>query len=54
MVNWILLKSLTKSRGADPRAVDEEGRTPIELAAESNVDDREVVAPLTDSNGWHW
>ncbi|KAE9604972.1 hypothetical protein Lal_00036821 [Lupinus albus] len=42
---------LLLSRGADPRAVDDDGRTPIELAAESNVDDREVVAPSTDSNG---
>jgi len=32
--------------------VDEQGRTPIELAAESNAGgDREVHAPLTDSNG---
>ncbi|XP_061367028.1 ADP-ribosylation factor GTPase-activating protein AGD3 [Gastrolobium bilobum] len=42
---------LLLSRGADPRAVDDQGRTPIELAAESNADNREVLAPLTDSNG---
>ncbi|KAJ1443077.1 Pleckstrin-like proteiny domain [Sesbania bispinosa] len=42
---------LLLSRGADPQAVDEQGRTPIELAAESNADDREVHASLTDSNG---
>jgi len=31
--------------------VDEDGRTPIELAAESNADDRVVHAPSNDSNG---
>lgn len=46
----MILKSL-KCRGADPRAVDEQGRTPIELAAESNAGEREVHAPLNDSNG---
>lgn len=39
-------------RGADPQAVDEEGRTPIELAAQSNFEDNEVLALLSDSNGW--
>ncbi|MCI36608.1 ADP-ribosylation factor GTPase-activating protein AGD3-like, partial [Trifolium medium] len=46
-----IIARLLLSRGGDPRAVDEEGRTPIELAAESNADDREVRAPTTDSNG---
>ncbi|KAF7839406.1 ADP-ribosylation factor GTPase-activating protein AGD3 [Senna tora] len=45
------LARLLLSRGADPQAMDEEGRTPIELAAESNFDDNEVLALLSDSNG---
>ncbi|KAI4343449.1 hypothetical protein L6164_010794 [Bauhinia variegata] len=42
---------LLLSRGADPRAVDEEGRTPIDLAVQSNFEDSEVLALLSDSNG---
>ncbi|KAE9611649.1 putative Arf GTPase activating protein [Lupinus albus] len=44
---------LLLSRGADPQAVDEEERTPIELAAPSNVDDSEVLALLSDWNVLH-
>ncbi|KAB1207696.1 ADP-ribosylation factor GTPase-activating protein AGD3 [Morella rubra] len=38
-------------RGADPRAVDGEGKNPFELAVESNFDDSEILALLSDSNG---
>ncbi|GMP82187.1 hypothetical protein CsSME_00036615 [Camellia sinensis var. sinensis] len=39
------------SRGADPQAVDEEGKTPLELAVESNFEDSDILALLSDSNG---
>ncbi|KAB5564778.1 hypothetical protein DKX38_004832 [Salix brachista] len=42
---------LLLSRGADPRAVNGEGKTPLELAIESNFDESEVLALLSDSNG---
>ncbi|KAI9125980.1 hypothetical protein K1719_003398 [Acacia pycnantha] len=45
------LARLLLSRGADPQAVDEEGRTPFDLAVQSNFDDSEVLALLSDSNG---
>ncbi|KAJ6703242.1 CENTAURIN/ARF [Salix viminalis] len=35
---------LLLSRGADPRAVNGEGKTPLELAIESNFDESEVLA----------
>jgi Arf-GAP/coiled-coil/ANK repeat/PH domain-containing protein len=38
-------------RGADPRAVNGEGKNPFEVAVESNFDDGEVTALLADSNG---
>lgn len=38
-------------RGADPRAVNREGKTSLELALESNFADSEVLAILSDSNG---
>ncbi|PIN10620.1 Myotrophin [Handroanthus impetiginosus] len=38
-------------RGADPRATDDQGRTPFQLAMESNFDDSEVLALLSDSHG---
>ncbi len=38
-------------RGADPRAVNVEGKNPYELAVESNFNDTEVLALLADSNG---
>jgi hypothetical protein len=37
-------------RGADPRAVNGEGKNPFEVAVESNFDDGEVTALLADSN----
>ncbi|KAL7171866.1 hypothetical protein ACSBR2_036510 [Camellia fascicularis] len=42
---------LLLSRGADPQAVDEEGKTPLELAVESNFEDSDILALLSDSNG---
>lgn len=38
-------------RGADPRAVNREGKTALEMAVESNFVDNEVLAVLSDSNG---
>ncbi|RVW78052.1 hypothetical protein CK203_044851 [Vitis vinifera] len=38
-------------QGADPRAVNGEGKTPFELAVESNFVDSDVLALLSDSNG---
>ncbi|XP_019441572.1 PREDICTED: ADP-ribosylation factor GTPase-activating protein AGD3-like isoform X1 [Lupinus angustifolius] len=45
---------LLLSRGADPRAVGEEERTPIKFAAPSNFEDSEVFALLSEWNGLHW
>ncbi|XP_062155938.1 ADP-ribosylation factor GTPase-activating protein AGD3 [Alnus glutinosa] len=42
---------LLLTRGADPRAVNGEGKNPFEVAVESNFDDGEVTALLADSNG---
>ncbi|KAL7241352.1 hypothetical protein ACSBR2_006882 [Camellia fascicularis] len=41
---------LLLSRGADPRAVNGEGKNPFELAVESNFEDSEVLALLSYSN----
>lgn len=38
-------------RGADPRAVNGEGKTSLELALECNFVDNDVLAILSDSNG---
>jgi Arf-GAP/coiled-coil/ANK repeat/PH domain-containing protein len=38
-------------RGANPRAVNGEGKNPFEVAVESNFDDGEVIGLLADSNG---
>jgi Arf-GAP/coiled-coil/ANK repeat/PH domain-containing protein len=38
-------------RGADPRAVNGKDKTPLELAVESKLDESEVLALLSDSNG---
>lgn len=38
-------------RGADQQALNREGKTPLELAVESDFDDNEVLALLSDSNG---
>ncbi|GLT37872.1 hypothetical protein SLA2020_121580 [Shorea laevis] len=42
---------LLLTRGANPHAVNEEGRTAYELAVESDFDDGEVLALLSDSSG---
>ncbi|XP_051116500.1 ADP-ribosylation factor GTPase-activating protein AGD3 [Andrographis paniculata] len=44
------LAKLLLTRGADPRAVDGQGKTPLQLAVESNFDDGEVLALLSDSH----
>ncbi|KAE8668208.1 ADP-ribosylation factor GTPase-activating protein AGD1 [Hibiscus syriacus] len=46
-----VLAKLLLTRGADPQALDREGKTPLELAVESDFDDGEVLALLSDSNG---
>ena len=38
-------------RGADPRAVNGEGKTSLDLAVESNFADSEILALLSDANG---
>lgn len=38
-------------RGADPRAVNEDGKTPFELAVELKLNDAEILAILSDANG---
>ncbi|XWS54076.1 hypothetical protein CRYUN_Cryun10bG0057900 [Craigia yunnanensis] len=45
------LAKLLLTRGADPQALNREGKTPLELAVESDFDDSEVFALLSDSNG---
>ncbi|XVF66731.1 hypothetical protein PTKIN_Ptkin10aG0061000 [Pterospermum kingtungense] len=45
------LAKLLLTRGADPQALNGEGKTPLELAVESDFDDNEVLALLSDSNG---
>ncbi|XP_022980787.1 ADP-ribosylation factor GTPase-activating protein AGD3-like [Cucurbita maxima] len=42
---------LLLSRGADPRAVNGDGKTPLELAVELKLNDVEVLAILSDANG---
>lgn len=42
---------LLLTRGADPQAFNGEGKTPYELAVESNLDDNEILAMLSESNG---
>ncbi|XAR64335.1 hypothetical protein NMG60_11024637 [Bertholletia excelsa] len=42
---------LLLARGADPQAVNGEGKIPFELAIESNFEDNEVLALLSDSHG---
>ncbi|KAG7018400.1 ADP-ribosylation factor GTPase-activating protein AGD3 [Cucurbita argyrosperma subsp. argyrosperma] len=42
---------LVLSRGADPRAVNGDGKTPLELAVELKLNDIEVLAILADANG---
>ncbi|KAL0547413.1 hypothetical protein IC582_017347 [Cucumis melo] len=45
------LAKLLLSRGADPRAVNEDGKTPFELAVELKLNDAEILAILSDANG---
>lgn len=47
----LLMGFQSNCRGADPRAVNGEGKTPFELAVESNFVDSDVLALLSDSNG---
>ncbi|XVF02136.1 hypothetical protein REPUB_Repub04eG0149800 [Reevesia pubescens] len=45
------LAKLLLTRGANPQALNREGKIPLELAVESDFDDSEVLALLSDSNG---
>lgn len=50
--NNMLLKGCScVCRRADPRAVNGEGKTPLELAIESNFVDSNVLTLLSDANG---
>lgn len=46
-----MFAKLLLTRGADPRAVNREGKTSLELAIESNFADSEILAILSDSHG---
>lgn len=46
-----MFAKLLLTRGADPRAVNREGKTSLELAVESKFADSEVLAILSDSHG---
>lgn len=46
-----MFAKLLLTRGADPRAVNREGKTSLELAVESNFADSEILAILSDANG---
>ncbi|XP_017970795.1 PREDICTED: ADP-ribosylation factor GTPase-activating protein AGD3 [Theobroma cacao] len=45
------IAKLLITRGADPQALNSEGKTSLELAVESDFDDSEVLALLSDANG---
>ncbi|KAL1565360.1 ADP-ribosylation factor GTPase-activating protein agd3 [Salvia divinorum] len=45
------LAKLLLTRGADPRAVDDQGRSTLQLAVDSSFDDNEVLATLSESHG---
>ncbi|KAH9658519.1 ADP-ribosylation factor GTPase-activating protein AGD3 [Citrus sinensis] len=47
-----MFAKLLLTRGADPRAVNREGKTSLELAIESNFADSEILAILSDSHGY--
>ncbi|GFQ01185.1 ADP-ribosylation factor GTPase-activating protein agd3 [Phtheirospermum japonicum] len=55
-LHWCIIKGkavfakLLLTRGADPRAVDNQGNTPFQLAMESKFDDSDVLGLLTDSH----
>ncbi|EOA19969.1 hypothetical protein CARUB_v10000234mg [Capsella rubella] len=44
---------LLLSRGANPEAMSVEGKTPLDIAAESKFTDPEVLALLSDTNGYN-
>lgn len=50
-LNDAVIEFSVQFRGADPQAVDEQGKTPFQLAMESNFDDSEVLALLSNSHG---
>ena len=37
-------------RGADPQAPDKEGKTPLQLVKESDLDDVEIIAVLKNAS----
>ncbi|KAL1550507.1 ADP-ribosylation factor GTPase-activating protein agd3 [Salvia divinorum] len=56
-LHWCIIKGkaalakLLLTRGADPRAVDYQGRSSLQLAVEFSFDDNEVLAILSESHG---
>ncbi|XP_015570576.1 ADP-ribosylation factor GTPase-activating protein AGD3 [Ricinus communis] len=42
---------LLLSRGADPRAINGEGKTPLEIAIDSNFVEHDILVLLSESNG---
>ncbi|WRX15929.1 Arf GTPase activating protein - like 2 [Theobroma cacao] len=47
----LITRSFWDPWGADPQALNSEGKTSLELAVESDFDDSEVLALLSDANG---
>jgi Arf-GAP/coiled-coil/ANK repeat/PH domain-containing protein len=49
----VTIARLLLTRGADPEAMNREGKTALDIAAESNFTDPEVLALLSDTNGYN-
>lgn len=49
--DYICMTAMFLFRGADPRAVDEQGKSALQLAVESSFDDNEVLTILSEAHG---